>query len=340
MRRFAISLAALMALVFALDRGLGVALRSLFDDRRNGELDDLRAGARRMPQIAISGSSRARYHYVADSMEAQLGARVHNFGRGGQFSSIFQFVVAQLVLEETVPDVWVIEADARLYRGDDGRVSELLPYAPVNDAIRRAVSGDSPLARARNWSRIYPYNSLAPRLIAARFSPVEAVPRNGFKVRPGALERRRGTLDPLREAEMFPAIDSVRLDYLARLVSELRDHGVRVMAVRSPFYASDSVSRRLLQREGHELTEVFASLDVPFVDVAGDAYPQFVTAASFADRRHLDEEAALQFSRVIADSIAALRGRPAPPKRNDAMAEPLRVAATARLRRSLVAFAQ
>ena len=340
MRRFLLSLTLLGGIVFGLDRAIGTALKRLFDAPGNAELDDLRAGARRKPQIAISGSSRARYHYAADSMEPRLGARVHNFGRGGQFSSIFQYVVAQLVLEETVPEVWVIEADARLYRGDDGRVSELLPYTPVNDAILRAVSGDSRLARARNWSRIYPYNSLAPRLVAARLAPVKGVPRNGFKVRPGALERRNAALDPLRESEMFPPVDSVRLDYLARLVAELRDHGVRVMAVRSPFYANDSTSRRLLQREGRELAEVFASLDVPFVDFAGDAYPQFAPAASFADRRHLDEEGALRFSRLIADSIAALRERPAPPRQNDAGVEPLHVAATARLRRSLVAAAQ
>ena len=157
---------------------------------------DLGAGARRRPQVAIGGSSRARNHYVADSLERFLGKRVHTFGRGGQFSSLFQYAVAGLVLAESVPEVWVIEADARLYRGSDSdKLAELLPYATRNAAVRAAISTRSRFERVKFWSRIYPYNSLALNLLKRRISPTWVVPRNGFSALHGDVREHIDSLN-------------------------------------------------------------------------------------------------------------------------------------------------
>jgi hypothetical protein len=311
-RKFLLSLAAFALLVFGIDRALGRALRWMYESPGGAEVDDLGTGARRHPQIAISGSSRARNHYVADSLEQYLGKRVHTFGRGGQFSSLYQYSVAQLVLTESTPDVWVIEADARLYRGSDSdKLAELLPYATRNAAIREAVTTRSRFERVKFWSRAYPYNSLALNLVKERLRPTWAVPRNGFHALRGRINPRE-RVDSLETAEFFPPVDSVKLEYLHGLVDSLRSRGVRVLAVRSPFYAGDTKTRALLQREGRELAAVFASMAVPFIDVSGERYPEFASSEVYANRRHLNEQGALRFSRIIADSITQLLARPAP----------------------------
>jgi hypothetical protein len=318
MRKFVLSLFVLAAVVTAADQVLGRALNRMFDSPRNAAVDDLGAGARRHPQVAITGSSRARNHYAADSMERFLGKRVHNFGRGGQVSSVFQYVAAQLVLAEYVPEVWVIEADARLYRGnaDADKLAELLPYVNRSPAITEALGTRSRYEHLKLRSRIYPYNSLALSLLKARLQPTSTVPRNGF--RPGRGEISPGTtFESLDEAELFPPVEPVRLLYLRRLVADLRSRGIYVVAVRSPFYPADAKTRSLLAREGRELAAVFASMRVPFIDVSWERYPEFARGALYADRRHLNEQGALRFSHVIADSIAQLLSRPAPRPRLD-----------------------
>ena len=324
MRRFLLSLTALAALVVLVDRAGGALLQRLFDGMENADFDDLRQGARRHPQIAISGSSRARNHYVADSMEQYLGRRVHNFGHGGQFSSIYQYVVTQLVLEEATPEVWVIEADARLYRGNDGRVAELLPYTAENAAIRNAVHGSAPLARLKGWSRLYPYNSLAMSIARARLSSPKRVKHGGFRPLRESLADRKRAIDPLTERAMFPPVDREKLEYLARMVNELRGRGVRLIAVRSPFFSNDSLSSALLAREGAELAEVFASLGVQFIDVTPERFPEFAGIAPFADRRHLEETSAIRFSRIIADSVRAIESRTLPSLPGDVGGNPPR----------------
>jgi hypothetical protein len=309
-RKFLLSITAFALLTVVIDRGLGRALRWLWERPGNADVDDLDAGARRRPQIAISGSSRARNHYVADSLERDLGRRVHNFGRGGQFSSVFQYAVAEIVLAQGVPDLWVIEADARLYRGSDSdKLAELLPYANRNAAVREALATRSRLERLKFWSRTYPYNSLVLNLVRASLFPTRAVPRNGFNAIHGRM-KPGDRADPIDAAQFFPPVEPVKMEYLRRLVDTLRARGVRVLAVRSPFYAGDAETRALLRREGQELAAVFASMRVPFIDASWEQYPEFSSPAAFANRRHLNERGALRFSHILADSMSRLLSRP------------------------------
>jgi hypothetical protein len=308
-------LAVLLLLLVAADQAIGWALARMFWSPANTELDDISPGILYAPQVAVSGSSRAKTHYVADSLGAYLGKRAYNFGRDGQRSSQYHYAVARMVLSHEVPELWLLDVDEGVFAGeeDNGRLADLLPYADRYPAVREVVEARSAMEPLKLWSRIYPYNSLALTLVKSRIRPHGPVARNGFRPLHGELAAP-GAAAPAGFAsaagEHGPAVkvNASKMDYLRRTIGELRRRGVGVVAVRSPVYPESPEAWRAHRREGDRLRALFARLGVRFVDMQAAGDGGFADPALFSDARHLNEGGADRFTRALADSL--LRGAP------------------------------
>lgn len=309
-------LALFLLLLVAADQAIGWALARMFWSPANTELDDLSPGIRYAPQVVVSGSSRAKTHYVADSLEAYLGKRAYNFGRDGQRSSLYHYAVARMVTAHRVPELWLMEVDEGVFAGeeDTGRLADLLPFADRYPAAREVVEERSATEPLKLWSRIYPYNSLALTLVKSRIRPPGPVARNGFRPlqgelqAPGVAAAPTGFASAGGEHGAGPAaeVNPRKLEYLRRTVRELRGRGARVVAVRSPVYPESPEAWRAHRREGERLRALFASLGVRYVDMQAAGDGGFADPALYKDARHLNERGATRFTRALADSL--LRG--------------------------------
>ncbi|HEU0076180.1 MAG TPA: hypothetical protein VFQ76_00950 [Longimicrobiaceae bacterium] len=317
MRTLLRRLAVFLALVVAADQAIGWALARMFWSPANTELDDISPGIRYAPQVVVSGSSRAKTHYVADSLETYLGKRAFNFGRDGQRSSLYHYAVARMMLAHRAPELWLLEVDEAVFAGDEdpGRLADLLPYADRYPEVREVVEERSATEPLKLWSRIYPYNSMALTLVKSRIRPPGPVARNGYRSLQGELAAPAGGAAPAgfasAAAEHAPAgqVNARKLEYLRRTLRELAGRGVRVVAVRSPVYPESAEAWRAHRREGERLRAMFASLGVRFVDMQAAGDSGFADPGLYKDARHLNERGATRFTRALADSL--LRAGPA-----------------------------
>jgi hypothetical protein len=306
MRRFVLSCLAFAALLWAADRLTGAALDRLLPHTTT----DLRRGMRRHPEVAVLGSSRALYHYAADTLERRLGMRAHNFGVAGQRSPLFHRAVAAMLVAEHPPRLAVLEVDGFTVAGDDdlSHLSVLLPYWRRYPAVKDVVLRRSRWERVKLLSRAYPYNSLALNMVVQRLRR-STDPRLGFQALHGRLDLRAEVV----ASEVAGArLDPLKVRYLGCLVRGLRAHGVRVVAVRSPSFPASPAERSAADAEHRALAGVLGELEVPFIDFTTADLPEFRDPRFFRDRAHLNEEGATRFTRIVADSLRPWLAAPAP----------------------------
>jgi hypothetical protein len=298
MKRFVASCLAFAALIWALDRLAGAALEHTLARTTT----DLRRGMDRHPDVAILGSSRAVYHYAADTLQRRLGASVYNFGRSGQSSPLFHRAMAEMLLAEHPPRLAVLEVDAATLSGPDdlGRLSVLLPYWRHYPAVKEVVLRRSRFERIKLLSRTYSYNSLALNMAWQRLRP-QSETRLGFRARHGTAGAGDGEALPVDTGGT--GLDRVKARNFACMVTSLRRHGVRVVAVRSPRLLASGADRAEAVATHRLLAGALAGLRVPFVDFAATPAPEFGDPLLFSDRDHLNEEGATRFTRLVADSL-------------------------------------
>lgn len=307
MRKLLLSLFAMTALLFVLDRAIGAGLERLFRASANPTDGDVlgHAWTMRAPVI-VCGASRASHHYVSDSLGADLGAPVFNLGRDGSWGAAYEYGTAGILLNHYTPSLWIMDVDPMLVRTPEilDRLSCFLPWAHSEPVARELVGLRSHWEPVRLLSRIYPYNSMVLRLVAAHRGQ-DAAPRAGFLPLLGAMS----PADVEREAVGVPGaradLDTLKLRFLARAIGALHARGVTVVAVRSPRFvrAEAAVAREHL--DGQELEQVFARHGVRFLDFSSSAQPQWADPSLYRDAAHLNETGALRFTAELADSLRA-----------------------------------
>lgn len=313
MRRFLISLLAMAALLFCIDRIVGGAMERLFRESPSDDGDLLGRGFARNPDVGVCGDSRAQNHYVVDSLEVMLGCRAYNFGRGGM-STGFQYGVAEMLLKRHVPRVWIMEVEPDIYAFKEltDRNSCFLPYTRTDPVAVELSDGRGRYERIKRWSRMYPYNSLFVSLIADRLGKA---PQNrlGYV----SLHGRMGDADAGEAAgeagegrggqDWNPPADSSKIRRLREIVRAMRANEVHLLAVRSPEFLRTEGERAYDRRKGSNLARVFEGLGVTYLDIDAERYPQFHDPSLYRDPVHLNERGALIFTRAIADTLRARR---------------------------------
>jgi hypothetical protein len=306
MRRILLSLLALSLLLVVSDRCVGRAMDALYRSSASEVEGDAlgRAAAYRAP-IVICGSSRARHHYVVDSLEVALGARAYNLGRDGLDGPLYSYAVAGTILRSYTPRLWVIEADSYICCESErlDRLSCLLPYVDESREAAEVVLLRSRHERLRLLSRTYRYNSLLLSLLAPEFGKRELA-RHGYVPLDGVMEGRAhtSTAAPAKVARPFER-DSLKMKYLRRTIELLREHGVTPLAVHSPVWIGTPAAREEARRESELLRSVFAELGVRFMEFAATDDSVLDDARSYSNASHLNDRGAQRFTRLLADSI-------------------------------------
>jgi hypothetical protein len=312
MKRFFLSIALLLALLWVADFVAGSALTRLFHDSPGQNADWLgRAFAYRAP-IVVCGSSRVEHHYVVDSLETELGVRAWNLGQPKSWGALYQYGVSSMVLRHYTPRLWIMEVEAGTYAFPE-RMENLVtfvPYANEEPAAAELLDLRSPWERIKRWSRVYPYNSLLIGLLTPYLK--RPALRHGFVPLVGSIaeDPRHGVTDDPPTIIGHPAPDSLKMRYLKKTLALLRSHGVEVLAIRSPYWPPTPVHRREDLVAERNLREVFGELGVHYMDFSIPHNPVFADSSLFHDAAHLNERGALVFTRTLADSIRALPDAP------------------------------
>lgn len=242
--------------------------------------------------ILIFGSSRAYHHYDPRVIEGETGLSVYNCGTDGNGCILFytQLVNTFLRYKPKMIVYDVMPLFDYIKHGDNtkylGRAKSFYGRIPEVDSVFWRID---PNSRYKMLSGMYRHNSSFFQVISDYIKPKHSSIK-GYQ----PLE---GEIDYFRESTGLnvPEVDSVKLQYLERIVNLCERNDVPIIFVSSPTY--------------HDPVDLFAPIreladkrGIPFLSYYND-YRFERNNAMFVDATHLNSRGAKEFSKIIADDI-------------------------------------
>jgi len=283
-RRTAVWVAALIAIVFAGDRVMAVLLdrellRSQFRFSRvyRGSND---------AAIVIMGDSRGVHSFYAPAIEQLTGQRVLNLSYNSMSSRIGEAVLADYVDRNPPPRIVLIEITHLIVASD--LATELRTYAHHSARLRALYAETHPrAARLGEVFRLLAYNSefFFRAMVYLRRSDQDWINRS--TITPELLATPAG--------DWQLAIRPESLDALERTVRTLRGRGITVRLLIAPYQAPGHVTNI-----PDVMRTVTQRVRLPVLNYISAGGP----AENFADRVHMNQRGAERFmQRLTADGV-------------------------------------
>lgn len=286
-------------LLLAMDFFLGSLLRRFYFSQQSGPDYETRYAIEDAEEkLMIFGSSRARHHYYPPAFEEALNLNSYNAGRNGNFI-LYSNAVLQAVLKRHTPDVVVLDIVKHEFEDFPPayeHLSVLLPYYKNHPEIRSTLLQRGKFERIKLWSSIYPFNSslVSISLGNMEFNKGREQIIQGY----GPLSRQLTAEPPAENNGADYKIDSNMVKTFEQFIQSCKTAGAKVFVICSPYYyplqekdTSLEIAREIAARQG-----------VPFMDFSRDTI--FGGKLSdFYDYDHLNHEAAMRYSAIVADSI-------------------------------------
>lgn len=301
------SVALFLLLLFALDRGCGLILASLFEKIEAGEssggLVNL-ALKNKDASVIVFGNSRARHHVAPAVMESMLGVKVHNAGSQGQGIHYQRILECLLMDAGTAARIFVKVLDIRDLESDAIQgANSLSPFYGRNARADELLSSASLFAPLKYQLHTYRYNSLLLPIVRNVIAP-EKSEGDGFK----PLRGNRVELDKSKQQPVPKASEKLKLRegndlVLGEFIQAARDKGIQVVGVVGPRWriprprSPDEVAYLDLYRKlGQKYGMIVLDLDEEQVPALQDPKLYF-------DADHLNAEGAVVFSTALAQAL-------------------------------------
>lgn len=298
-RLFLKKLTVFIILLLAMDFIVGSLLRTFYFKQESGPDYETRyAMEEAQEKLMIFGSSRARHHYYPLAFEEALNLPSYNAGRNGNFI-LYSNAVLQSVLKRHTPEVVVLDIvkhEFEDYPPAYEHLSVLLPFYKNHPEIRSTLLQRGKFERVKLWSQIYPFNSslVSISLGNTEFNKGREKIIQGY----GPLWRELTTAPPDESRAGEYKIDSNMVKTFEQFILSCKSAGAKVFVSCSPYYyplkekdQSLELAREIAGRHG-----------VTFLDFSRDTTFSG-KLSNFYDYDHLNHEAAMRYSAIIADTI-------------------------------------
>lgn len=296
-----------LAGLFALDRGIGLALSRVFERLETGAQVGLANYAIRQTdaQIVVFGSSRAVYHVDPAVLERELGLTAFNAGSPGQSIRYARAIEAMLLDNGSRARLFLLHVDPKNLWGDRQGLQRLAPFYGRNPAVDALLEATSPTARWKLQVASYRYNSLLLPMLGNLLRDRPS-PGNGFRVIPEDRPRNLEPVDePWEPGEIHEDMSRLYVDF----IEAAREQDVAVALVDGPRWRP--AGRREVDRIGHAHLEALArEHGAAWIVIDERSDPVFGQARWFADVAHLTGEGARVFSERLAEQLRPLLRHP------------------------------
>ena len=312
LRRLLPRLALLALILVVADQGLGFVLSRMHRATRAGAFGGkVNLVLEQRAEVFVFGGSRAEHHYVPSVIEPLLSKTVFNAGFAAQ-TAMFHYGLLELLLEQHEPelivlDINAIDLDPAQRATALARLTVLLPY-DENPHVRRLLLERGPFEPLKLLSGLYRHNSQILPLLAETLRPGRSAGEEGYvALHESALpELLRVARERPWSGPTEPEADD---EWVRAFLDAAQRHGVRVIAVCSPRWATGPLAPRPMEEHlKHEYHAILTEYGVPLVDMSPTNYPIFADPQLYKDETHLVDEGARLFSRVGAERLAELLG--------------------------------
>ncbi|MGC4100548.1 hypothetical protein [Ferruginibacter sp.] len=296
---FFVKLLLLLVVVFALDYGIGAALKQYYFKQQSGQLYRTTYSMEQtQADVLVFGSSRANHHYDPDVFEKGLNLSYYNVGRDGNYI-FYHCAVLKSVLKRYHPKIVVLDfmnSEFTTNKEAYDRISSLLPYYKTHPEIQSIVNLKSRFEKIKLLSSIYPYNSLL-FTIAAGNSEFNKQRVSDIK---GYVPLKNVSTEParVRDYETNYEIDSVKVNTYEDFIKACAAANVKLYVVCSP-------GLQITTTEDHSVAigkDIARAHQVSFIDFTWDS-SFYNNHQLFSDFVHLNDKGARIFSQKLVDSI-------------------------------------
>lgn len=241
-KNYIIKAALLLVLLVVADRSIGYLLEWMYFNQRGEDyFYTTKALDEQTADLIVLGSSRARNHYNPEILEDSLGISCYNAGRSGCFL-VYQSAQLDLILDRYTPKAILLEVtpyDMEAGEGDYDRLSGLLPYQN-HPSFKKVIRKKSYWEPYKCWSRIYPYNSLALKMIKNLKDRGE-FKANGFQPLYGVWN---DSINSYGKHEQ--PIDKRKTEEMVHIIKVCQEKGIKLTMVTSPMFAHCNMTKTLL----------------------------------------------------------------------------------------------
>lgn len=244
--------------------------------------------------IIILGSSRASHHYVPSIFTDSLGMSCYNAGSEGMCIYYHYAMLAAMVERGHCPRVVIYDVmnlDAKLHPGPtftlDAALDRLAPHNGQFACIDSLFELKGWKENLKLQSKAYRYNSKLVQSIKCNFIP--SPEDHGYEAIKGHLKEK---MQFQHENYDNCTIDSLKLEYMRKMVRLAKQNNVRTFFVLSPYFVDNpsrayEASREVARENGVEVIDCYNE-------------PAMMKQELFRDLMHLNDEGAHVWSSYLA----------------------------------------
>ena len=297
-KRIALNILLVAAVVFVLDFAIGSVLRHFYFKEKAGlHFRTTFSMEKTDAATLVFGSSRANHHYIPEIFQDSLHTSFYNTGRDGN-GIFYQTALLKTIVKRYKPEYILLD-----YAGSFGQqdrkvydnLSSLLPYYASHPEIHKEVELRSPFERVKLLSKIYPYNSQILTIGIGNMNINEKrMPDNKGYV--PLVSDRIVTMEVYTSSKK-DEIDSNKVRSFNEFVTVAKNSGAKVYVIYSPLF------QQLAHYNEVELSKQICMKEkVPFFDFSRDTF--FLKRPYlFYDAVHLNNDGATILSKIIAHKI-------------------------------------
>ena len=298
MKKLLCSIAAILCVLFLLDRAGGMIMRETYQYSKDIWSYKINYIVNQADEdVILMGTSRCNNHYVPAIIADTLGLTVYNAGISSTKNIYSHYICLCHLLAHHTPQVVCLELSSADFVKEDNAFSSTTFFAPFFGRCAQAdsVFRDSGRFRAFRLSHLYRFNGRSLQTIAGLILDWQKDDEQGYQ----PIPRPDFLPDSLGREVLSSEIDSLKLHYLNQFIALCREKDITTVLMISPRYT-------LVCPEFYAtLKEVARQNEVPLLDYHTiglyHEHPEY-----FRDNDHLWDEGARHYSAVFAGDLKKL----------------------------------
>lgn len=244
--------------------------------------------------ILIMGSSRAHHHYDPQIIEDSLGMSCYNAGCDGN-GIILMYGIYQMIINRYKPNLIIYDVEQAFdlyeYKNDNNRTRYLALLKPYHDqiGIDQVFKDVSEKEYYKTYSGFCRYNSVSISLLID-YLKKRHIDEKGYSPLSGEIKT-----EPEKQAPIPQVIDSVKLNYMQKFISDVVSREIPLIIVASPKYGVTN------SNDLQPIKSICDKYNVPFADYYADSV--FMAHKEwFKEPMHLNNVGARVFTERICSS--------------------------------------
>ena len=299
MKKYILKIVFFFIIVVLFDTIIGAAGNYLNSHCKNGDTFTRHYIATQCSEdVIIMGSSRANHHYVPQVIADSLQLSCFNAGYDA-LGILNMFGRYKLICRHHTPKVIIYDifAPNEIYGSSSDHLQfldGLKPYADIAE-IDSIFTDVAPIEHYKMRSKVYRYNTKILQ-IAGDFMGHTPPPALGYIPLNGKITFKT---EPYHPEYTVAKPDSVKLNYVRKLIADTRARGIQLVLAISPRYEANDYQDYL------PIIRLCKEERVPLLNHFNDR--AFVSQKQlFKDSHHLNDEGARRYSAVISQEVKAL----------------------------------